>query len=196
MRLIVATGNKGKLKEIRRILKGTKLKIVPMDALNKKFHIKENGTTFLSNAKKKTLPVSKYYSDDLVVGEDSGLEVKYLKFAPGVRSKRYSGKGATDLKNNHKLLDALSKCKGRDRAARYRCCLVLAKGGKVVKVFNGILNGRIYDKMCGSNGFGYDPLFFVSKYGKTVAQLPLKIKNQISHRGQAFLRLKKYLTSI
>lgn len=193
MRLIVATTNQGKLKEIKKILKGIKMPIISLADLDEKFKIKEDGTAFLENAIKKTIPVSLIYAQDLVVGEDSGLEVEALGGEPGVYSRRFCGKNSTDLKNNKKLLIALSGLSFKKRKAAYRCWLVLAKGNEIINIFDGKLSGNITFSLKGSNGFGYDPLFYLSRYKKTVAQLPLKKKNKISHRGIAFKKLRKYL---
>jgi XTP/dITP diphosphohydrolase len=190
-RIIIATSNSGKLKEIRHILKGVKLPIICLADLPQKFHIKENGKTFFANAVKKTLPVSKAYPDDLVCGEDSGLSVDFLGGKPGVYSRRYSGKNATDPKNNKKLLKELLGA--GNRKCSYHCSLVLMKSGKLLKNFEGRLSGKIHSREQGTNGFGYDPVFYLSKYKKTVAQLPLSIKNKFSHRAWAFKKLSEYL---
>jgi XTP/dITP diphosphohydrolase len=200
MRLIIATKNKGKLREIKEIMGGLKISIVSLAEVDKKFRIKENGKTFLENAIKKTIPVSKVYKDDYVVGEDSGLEVECLAGAPGVFSKRYSGKNATDIKNNLKILKRLKDvgadpcvCPSKNRKAHYQCCLVLFHNAKLLKVFQGRLNGVIAQEIKGSQGFGYDPIFYLAKYKKTVAQLSLEEKNKISHRAKAFTKLREYL---
>ena len=193
MRLIIATANKGKLKEIKKILKSVKLPIVCLAGLDKKFHIKENGKTFLENAIKKTRPVSKYYSDDLVVGEDSGLEIDHLNGAPGIYSKRFSGKNSNDLKNNKKVLKLLKGLPKSKRRCSFRCTLVLMRDGKIIKKITGRLSGYVNDQIVGKNGFGYDPIVYLPKYNKTVAQLPLTVKNSISHRAQAFCKLSTYL---
>ena len=193
MRLIVATTNKGKLEEIRHILYGIKFKVVGMGELNKRFRIKENGKTFLENAVKKTLPVSLVFPDDLIVGEDSGLEVNHLSNEPGVRSKRYAGPGAGDAKIIEKVLTNLSGVSAKDRGARFRCVLVVMRNGKVIKKFEGVLNGRIHTEAVGKNGFGYDPIFYLPKFKKTIAQITLAEKNAISHRAEAFGKLKSYL---
>ena len=195
MRLIIATQNKSKLKEIRQILKGLNLRIVSLADLKKKVRIVENGKTFLANARKKAIPISRVYSDDYILGEDSGLEVDYLKGAPGIYSKRYAGKSGNQKKNNQKLLKNLQEVPVRKRGANFHCCLVLAKSGRVLKVFEGRLKGRVASQERGSNGFGYDPVLYLSGYKKTEAQLPLSVKNRISHRAKAFGKLKKYLTS-
>jgi len=190
-RIIIATSNAGKLKEIRHILKGVGLLIICLTDLSKKFHIKENGKTFLANAVKKTRPVSLAYPDDLVCGEDSGLSVDFLSGRPGVYSRRYSGKKATDPKNNQKILRELQGIK--NRKCSYHCALVLMKAGKLLENFEGKLSGRIYSQAQGKNGFGYDPIFYLPKYKKTVAQLSLSVKNKFSHRAQAFRCLDSYL---
>lgn len=193
MRLIIATENEGKLREIKHILRGIKIPIISQSHLDKKFHIKENGKTFFENAVKKTKPVSLAYKDDLVAGEDSGLEVNSLKGAPGVYSKRYSGKNWTYEKNNLKILKKLESIPYKKRKANFHCCLVLFKAGKLLKKIDGRLNGYISYEPKGAHGFGYDPIFYLPKYKKTVAELSAEIKNTISHRAEAFKNLKKYL---
>ena len=195
MRLIIATTNKDKLAEIRHILAGIKFKIVGMAELNKRFRIKENGKTFLENAVKKTLPVSLVFPEDLIVGEDSGLEVNCLSNEPGVRSKRYAGPGAGDAKIIEKVLTNLAGVSAKDRGARFRCVLVVMQNGKVIKKFEGVLNGRVHTEPIGKNGFGYDPIFYLPKFKKTVAEISLEEKNSISHRADAFGKLKSYLKS-
>jgi XTP/dITP diphosphohydrolase len=193
MRLIIATANQDKLWEIKQILRGVKLPIVCFSQFDKKFHIKENGKTFFENAIKKTKPISLAFTDDLVAGEDSGLEVDYLGGKPGVMSKRYSGKNWTYEKNNLKILKELEGVPRQKRKASFHCCLVLFKSGKLLKKIDGRLNGYISQELKGINGFGYDPVFYLPKYKATVAQLSLSIKNKISHRAKAFLQLGKYL---
>ena len=196
MRLIVATQNNSKLKEIQHILSGVRMKIVSLNDLDRKFNIKENGKTFFENAVKKTLPVSKVYKDDLVVGEDSGLEVKYLDDAPGIYSKRYSGKNWTYEKNNQKILKELEGVARKKRNASFHCCLVLLRAGRLIKRIDGRLIGYISNEPKGTQGFGYDPIFYLPKYKKTIAQLPSLVKNKISHRAIAFCKLKTYLKNI
>lgn len=193
MRLIIATENEGKLREIKHLLKGIKISVISLTQMDKKFHIKENGKTFFENAVKKTKPVSLAYKDDLVAGEDSGLEVNFLKGAPGVYSKRYSGKNWTYEKNNLKILKELEGVPHKKRKASFHCCLVLFKAGKLLKKIDGRLNGYISYEPKGTHGFGYDPIFYIPIYNKTVAQLPLNVKNRLSHRAIAFRKLKTYL---
>ncbi|MCQ9205096.1 MAG: RdgB/HAM1 family non-canonical purine NTP pyrophosphatase [Omnitrophica bacterium] len=193
MRLIIATKNNHKLREIRKILKGISLPTVSLAALDKKFRIVENGKTFLENSLKKSIPVSRAYPQDYVLGEDSGLEVDFLRGAPGIYSKRYSGRNSTTEKNNTKLLRALKDVGVKKRGAHFICCLSLARNGKLIEVFQGKLRGRISTKAIGANGFGYDPVLYLPRYKKTVAQLPLSLKNRISHRAKAFKKLKTHL---
>jgi len=180
-------------KEINKILYGIGLPLVCLSDLPKKFKLVENGYTFLENALKKTLPVSRVYRNDYVLGEDSGLEVDFLDGAPGIYSKRYSGRNSTYQSNNKKLIQTLKNVPLEKRKANFRCCLVLVKNGKLVKEFNGILEGIIHNKPEGVNGFGYDPVFYLPKYKKTAAQISPALKNRISHRGKAFRKLKRYL---
>lgn len=196
MRLIIATKNQGKFKEIKDILKGINLSVSSLKRLKKDFRIHEDGKTFAENAIKKAMAVSRHHRDCYIAADDSGLEVECLGAAPGVFSKRYAGKNATDLRNNRKLLKALRGVKGKKRKAHFHCCVALVKDCKLIKVFEGKLTGRINEDMRGKNGFGYDPLFYLSRYKKTVAQLPLREKNRLSHRYKAFRKLKSYLKSI
>jgi len=161
--------------------------------LDKKFNIREDKKTFFENALKKAITISKVYKDDLVVGEDSGLVVDYIYPRPGVYSKRYAGKNTTYLKNNLKLLRELEGVKFKDRGAKFICSVVLARNAKLIKSFEGSVRGFISEKIKGDNGFGYDPVFYLPKFKKTFAELPLGVKNKISHRAKAFNLLKKYL---
>lgn len=194
MRLIIATKNKGKLREIKKILQGVGIPIISLNQLDRKFNIKENGKTFRANAVKKAIAVSKVYPDDYVVGEDSGLEVQFLGGGPGVYSRRYSGKGSSDKKNNLKILRELQSVDRKNRRACFCCWASLFKNARLVKSFSGKLNGFISDKIRGTAGFGYDPVFYLPKYKKTAAQLPRNEKNKISHRAKAFSKLREYLT--
>jgi len=196
MRLIIATNNDSKLKEIKAILKGIDCQIISLKQLPRKIRIVENGKTFAENAVKKAVAVSKLYADDYALGEDSGLEVDFLRGAPGVRSKRYASAGGDQTKNNRKLLKALANVPEAKRGACFRCTLALVKNRKVVRIFEGRLRGKISTAATGGNGFGYDPVFYLTSYKKTVAQLPLDVKNKISHRARAFNKLKKYLSKL
>jgi len=190
--LLVATRNKGKVREIKDLLKDLDLKITSLDDYEDMPEIVEDGRTFAQNALKKAATIA-MYTKKLTLGEDSGLEVKALKNEPGVYSARFSGEGATDKKNNLKLLRCLKKVPLKKRQARYRCCAALVDGDKIIDVVQGRCEGLIAMKSKGTNGFGYDPLFFSPRYGKTFGELSLEVKSKISHRAKALKKIKKIL---
>jgi XTP/dITP diphosphohydrolase len=152
--------------------------------------VEEDGTSFFENALKKAKVVSEY-TGEIVLADDSGLEVEYLNGEPGVYSSRYSGESATDISNINKLLQALEGVPVERRGAAFRCVLVLYFPDGKYMSFEGRLEGIIHDKPQGDGGFGYDPVFFLPDLGSTVAQIPPEIKNLISHRAQAVLKFKK-----
>lgn len=196
--LLIATRNKGKLREIKELLKEFKLKITSLDDYADMPHIIEDGDTFQQNAIKKATTIA-LYTKKLTLGEDSGLEVKALGDRPGVYSARFAGANATDQKNNAKLIRSLKGVPLKKRQARYRCVAVLADGKKIVDVVSGSCSGLIALKGKGKNGFGYDPYFFIPQYGKTFGELDPAIKSAVSHRARALKKiktsLKKYLRS-
>ncbi len=196
MRLIVATANLDKFREIKFLLKGLKIPLVSLKELRRHFCPQENSKTFLGNAIKKTIGVSRVYKNDLVVGEDSGLVVEYLGQKPGVYSRRYADKNSTYYENNLKLLRELEDVPFKKRRAYFICTLVLMRNGRLLKRIEGRLYGYIHTRAEGKNGFGYDPVFYLPAYKKTVAQLSFKEKNKISHRARAFLKLRQYLKEI
>ncbi|MCM8831413.1 MAG: RdgB/HAM1 family non-canonical purine NTP pyrophosphatase [Candidatus Omnitrophica bacterium] len=193
MQLIIATKNLKKFEEIKQILSHIKIPIISLNDIAEKFNLKENGKTFFENAFKKALPISKAYPNDLVVGEDSGLVIDCLGGKPGIYSKRYSGRSYSYYKNNIKILKELKNVEYKKRRAYFICMVVLLKNGKLLKKYEGRLYGYIAKEAKGNFGFGYDPIFYLPKYKKTVAQLLPKEKNKISHRAKAFLKLKNYL---
>jgi XTP/dITP diphosphohydrolase len=193
MRLIIATRNKSKLKEIRHLLRGADIRILSLADLKRRVRIVENGKTFAENAAKKAVAVSRVYRNDYVLGEDSGLAVTFLGGLPGVYSKRYASANGDQDKNNQKILRALKGVPRSKRQASFCCHLALARGGRLIREFAGRLWGTISRRPAGEGGFGYDPVFYLPPLGKTVAQLPLEEKNKISHRAKAFKKLKKYL---
>ncbi|MFC1509978.1 RdgB/HAM1 family non-canonical purine NTP pyrophosphatase [Candidatus Omnitrophota bacterium] len=193
MELVVATKNQDKLKEIKTLLKGLPVTVLSLNGFKGVPEVKEDKKTLEGNAKKKALQTSRFLKK-LVVADDSGLEVEALKGAPGVYSARFSGKGATYNSNNKKLLRLLLGLPKSKRKARFRCAIALADRGKLVGVRDGICIGKIGFKLTGRSGFGYDPLFMPSGCKKTFAQLGLKKKNEISHRGKALIKAKKMIT--
>ncbi len=192
LELLIATKNQGKLREIRDLLKDLDIKITSLADYPNCPEIVEDGKTFAQNALKKAATIA-MYKQKLVMGEDSGLEVKALGNRPGIYSARYSGAKATDRKNNLKLLRELKKVPLKKRQARYRCCAALVDAKGIVDVVSGSCSGIITTKHYGQNGFGYDPLFLIPKYGQTFGQLPLEVKAKMSHRAKALKKLRKAL---
>lgn len=187
MELVVATGNAGKLREIRRLLAESGIEVLGLDAFPDLPAVEEDGETFAENAVKKAATVARL-TGRLTLGDDSGLAVAALGGQPGVRSARYAGEGASDADNNRKLLEALDGVPAGERQAAFHCAMALCRPDGECRTFHGEVAGVILDGPRGEGGFGYDPLFLVREYGKTMAELPLEVKNRISHRGQA-LRL-------
>jgi len=189
--LVVATTNKGKLKEIKGLLKEFSLKITSLADYPDAPEIVEDGRTFRANAIKKAQTIAAY-TKKWTLGEDSGLEVKVLDNAPGIYSARFSGDQATDKKNNAKLLQSLRDIPSERRQARYRCCAALVDGGAhLMGVADGRCNGIIALRAKGRNGFGYDPYFFLPRYQQTFGQMDPAVKAKISHRAKAFEKMKK-----
>lgn len=194
--LVVATKNQGKLREIRELLKEFDLKVTSIADYPDCPEVVEDGKTFAANAIKKARVIGKHLGK-LTLGEDSGLQVKALKNAPGIYSARFSGPDATDEKNNKKLISSLKDVPSSKRQARYRCFAALSDGDKLVGVVDGSCGGMIVDERRGTNGFGYDPFFLIPHYKKTFGELDPAIKAKISHRARALKKLKilikKYL---
>ncbi len=190
--LLVATRNKKKLKEIKELLQDLDLTITSLADYPDLPMIEEDGKTFAENAIKKAATIA-LYTKKLTMGEDSGIEIKALNNRPGVFSARYSGDNATDKKNNAKLLKELKGIPSAKRQARYRCLVALVDRHGIVDVVRGSCSGLIATKERGTNGFGYDPLFVIPRYGKTFGELPCEIKANISHRARAFKKIKKVI---
>jgi XTP/dITP diphosphohydrolase len=154
--------------------------------------VEEDGTSFLENALKKARTAAKF-TGEIALADDSGLEVAALNGAPGIYSSRYAGNGADDAQNNRKLLDDLRGIPSAERGAAFRCVLVLCWPDGRYRAFEGGWAGRITEAPKGEGGFGYDPVFFLPECGVTVAELSPDVKNRISHRAQAFAKLKTWL---
>jgi XTP/dITP diphosphohydrolase len=187
--LLVATTNQGKMREIRELLKDFDLKITSLADYPDAPKVVEDGKSFFENALKKAATIA-LYTKKLTLGEDSGLQVKALHNAPGIYSARFSGENATDRKNNLKLIRSLKKIPLKKRQARYVCCAVLVDGKGIIDTVTGTCGGLIAKQSAGKNGFGYDPYFFLPRYGKTFGQLDPAMKAKISHRARAFKKLK------
>jgi XTP/dITP diphosphohydrolase len=188
MKLLVATGNQGKLKEIRKLLEDSAIEIVGLDQLTNPPEVIEDGTTFSANAQKKALEMARF-SGYLTLADDSGLVVDALNGAPGVYSARYAGEQGDDAANNAKLLQEMSDVADAQRQASFHCVVALAWPDGRCETYSGQVSGLILRNERGTDGFGYDPLFLVPEYGKTTAELSLEIKNRISHRGTALRKV-------
>ncbi len=187
--IIVATNNRGKLTEIKAFLEGYPYVIKGLSEIGFHSDIEENGKTFLENSLIKALAIASACKK-YVLADDSGLEVACLGGKPGVHSARFAGENATDEENNAKLLKELEGVPEEDRKAAFRCVMSLAspKGRWVASV--GSCPGEITLEPRGNFGFGYDPIFFLPSLNKTMAEIPLEVKNKISHRAKALARMK------
>ncbi|HNV24174.1 MAG TPA: XTP/dITP diphosphatase [Candidatus Omnitrophota bacterium] len=190
--IVVATKNQGKMREIKSLLEDLGFRVTSLADYPDAPNIVEDGKTFAQNAIKKAVTIA-FYTKKLVMGEDSGIEIKALNNRPGIFSARYAGENATDRKNNLKLLRELKNVPFKKRQARYRCFIALADTKGFLKVVSGSCLGLIEKRHRGKNGFGYDPLFFIPRYNKTFGELDPAIKAQISHRARALQKAKKVL---
>jgi XTP/dITP diphosphohydrolase len=195
--LIVATRNAHKTREIQQIL-GPEFELRDLTAYPEISEILENGKSFEENAKLKAIAVSKELPG-LIIADDSGLEVEALGGAPGIYSARYAGGNATDDGQNvQKLLEDLVRIGAQrdQRRSRFRCVLALARNGRMLGMFAGIVEGTIVDQPRGSHGFGYDPVFVPKRFKRTFAELPAELKNRISHRARAIHALRAGLAAV
>lgn len=187
-RVIFATGNEGKMKEIRMILKDFPVEVVSMKEAGIDADIVEDGKTFEENALIKARTIMKM-TGDIVLADDSGLEIDYLDKAPGIYSARFLGENTSyDIKNNY-ILDKLKDVPDEARTARFVCAMaaVFPDGEEITRL--GTVEGIIGYEIAGENGFGYDPIFYLPEYGCTSAQLVPEKKNEVSHRGKALRAL-------
>ena len=189
-KIVAATGNQGKLKEFREILND--FEIISIKDLNLSADAEENGETFKENAYIKAMEIAKQ-TNLPVLSDDSGLCVDFLGGAPGVHTARYAGNNATDEENITKLLNALDGALESERTARFVSviCVLLPNGHAVYG--EGVCEGKITNAPSGKNGFGYDPVFYTEKFGKTFAELSSDEKNLISHRRSALDDVNKKL---
>jgi XTP/dITP diphosphohydrolase len=184
MQLFVATRNRNKIRELQALLKDTAVTLCSYRDFKDLPEVPEEGNTLRENAIAKATTLAKR-TGLLSIADDSGLEVDALGGQPGVFSARYAGPNATDKENNEKLLGQLDGVPDDKRAARFRCAIAIATPERLVAVVEGVCEGRIATEERGSEGFGYDPVFIKEEYVKTFAELPLEIKNRVSHRALA-----------
>jgi len=191
-KLIVASGNPGKLREYQVLAAGHALELELLPEFTSIPEFPEDAPTFAENAAGKALYYSKH-SKEMVFADDSGLVVPALDGAPGVFSARYAGPGASSEQRNTKLLVALRGKKDAERAAFFICVIALAQQGRCLAVVSAKVDGEILESPSGSGGFGYDPVFYFPQLAKSFAELSAEEKNQHSHRGKAFRRLMQVL---
>ena len=191
-KLVVATKNKGKIVELKRLLEGMNYEVLSMQDAGIDIDVVEDGTTFEENALKKAQEIAKI-SKTIVLSDDSGIEVDYLNGEPGIYSARFGGPELDDEGRNQLLLTKLAGVPDEKRTARYVCAIavVFTDGSNVI--IRDTCEGVINHKGVGDKGFGYDPLFYLPEYGKTMAQLDMDIKNKISHRGKALQKMVQEL---
>lgn len=183
-RFIVASNNRGKLNEIKEILKEFPFEVISMKDVGINKEIIENGNTFEENAMIKAKEIFNI-TGEAVMADDSGLEVDYLNGAPGIFSSRFAGKGASDKDKNDKLLSLLKDVPFEKRKSRFVCAISVILPNRSNFTVKGICDGYIGLHPVGEYGFGYDPLFFMPEYNMTTAQMNAEFKNEISHRGRA-----------
>ncbi|WP_210398274.1 RdgB/HAM1 family non-canonical purine NTP pyrophosphatase [Motiliproteus sediminis] len=195
-RIVLASGNQGKLRELNRALADLELEVVPQSDYGVEDAI-EDGLSFVENALIKARHASRLTGLP-ALADDSGLEVDCLDGAPGIYSARYAGEGAGDAANNAKLVAALAGVPDEQRSARFQCLLVLVRHPEdpVPLICQGSWEGRILDAPRGVNGFGYDPLFYIPELGCCSAELTAEQKNRLSHRGQAVAKLVRKLSAL
>lgn len=191
-KIVFATGNQDKMKEIRMILADLDYEIVSMKEAGIVIDIEENGTTFEENAVIKAKAVAEY-TDAIVLADDSGLEIDYLNKEPGIYSARYMGEDTSYEIKNQNLLDRLAGVPKEERTARFVCAIAAVLPDKELIVKRETIEGYIGYEPAGENGFGYDPIFYVDEYNCSTAQLPPDKKNELSHRGKALRAIKEAL---
>ena len=188
--LIVASRNKGKVNEIMELLSDLPVKVTSLFDYPKLPDVIEDGKTYKANALKKAVAVAKA-TGTMTIADDSGIEVAVLGNAPGIYSSRFAGKGASEKDRNRKLFEMLQGMPMSKRRARYRCVVALVDGkAKTISVAQGTCGGYITTRERGTNGFGFDPVFLLKRYGKTFGELSPSLKAKISHRARALKKVK------
>ena len=191
-RMIFATGNENKMVEIREILGELPLEILSMKQAGITADIVEDGNTFEENALIKAREVCKL-AGEMVMADDSGLEIDYLNGEPGIYSARYMGEDTSYEIKNRNIIERLSGAEGKERSARFVCNIAaVLEDGRVIQR-EAYMEGLIAKEPAGNGGFGYDPILYLPEFGKTSAELTMEEKNQISHRGKALEAMKKAL---
>ena len=195
-RIVFATGNQDKMREIRMIMEDLEIPVISMKEAGVSADIVEDGSTFEENAMIKARAIAKMLPEDIVMADDSGLEIDFLNKEPGIYSARYLGeKTSYDIKNN-KILERLKDVPAEKRTARFVCAVAAVFPGNKEVIGYGTMEGRLADHIAGENGFGYDPIFWLDDYGCTSAEISPEQKNELSHRGKALREVKKHLKAL
>ena len=193
-RLIVATNNKGKIIEIKKKLEGINIEVLSLQDLGLDIDVPETADTLDGNAILKASTISDMYPNDIVIADDSGLFIDALNGEPGVFSARYLGE---DTPYSEKMQNLIKRLEGQpNRAARFITCIAVCRKGKSHMVFTGYLEGTIAHKPIGTNGFAYDPFFFIKKANKTLGEMTLEEKIDFSHRSMALDKVVEYLKQL
>lgn len=190
-KILIGTTNEGKVNDFKQLLENEQIQVLSLRDLDNAIDVEETGTTFAENAILKAETLSRYYNQ-IVIADDSGLEIEALNGKPGVYSARYAGEHKSDEDNINKVLSEMEGIPFHNRKAAFVCVLALAVPGQETKIFEGKCDGYITEKPKGNNGFGYDPIFYVPEKEKTMAELSLEEKNELSHRKRAIDKLKEY----
>lgn len=197
-KIILASNNKHKINEIKELLKDIPIEISSLKDEYINIDVVEDGKTFEENSKKKAVEIVNFLKERgdkvfIVMADDSGLEVDYLKGEPGIHSARYAGEHGNDKKNNEKLLEKLKGVTKDGRAAKFVCQIVLMDSNEKYLSVKGEVKGTILEELSKTGGFGYDPLFYYEPLNKSFSELTLEEKNKVSHRGIALKKLKNQI---
>lgn len=195
-RIVFATGNKDKMKEIRMIMEELDIPVISMKEAGITAEVEENGKTFEENAMIKAKAIAELLPEDIVMADDSGLEIDYLNKEPGIYSARYMGRDTSyDVKNHH-ILELLDGVPEEKRTARFVCAVAAVIPGQKDVIGYATMEGRIADHIAGENGFGYDPIFWLDECGCTSAEISPEQKNELSHRGKALREVKRQMKEL
>lgn len=194
-KIIFATGNQGKMQEIREIMAGEEVELLSMKEAGITLDIEENGKTFAENAmiKARAVAAAPQAENTIVLADDSGLEVDYLYKEPGIYSARYMGEDTSYQIKNRNILERLEGVPKEKRTARFVCAIAAVLPDKEEIVTEGTIEGYIGWQEAGVNGFGYDPIFYIDEYNCSTAELSREVKNELSHRGKALRAMKERL---
>jgi XTP/dITP diphosphohydrolase len=195
LEVVLATHNPGKVREMLELVRDLPLRVYTLDAFPQIADLSEDGLTYTENAISKALTVARL-TKRVTIADDSGIEIDALQGAPGPQSRRFLGDGASDAQRNVRILKMVAGVAPPARTARYRAVVAVATPDGTVRTFEGTCEGELATAPRGAHGFGYDPIFVVPAYGKTMAQLPPAVKNRISHRARAVTAARPYVRQL